>query len=300
VGLAIPTLNAGDRWADCLGSIAMQSLKANRLLDIDSDSNDQTAELAKRGGFEILKINRSDFNHGGTRQLAVYHLADCDVVVFLTQDAILASAHSLRAIVECFSDPNVAVAYGRQLPHKWATAIETHARVFSYGTGSVRKDAVLSAEIGSKVFFCSNSFAAYRTSVMSQLGGFSSELILGEDMEYAARAILAGYSNVYCSEAPVYHSHDYTIAQTFQRYFDIGVFDAMNSWMRTQFGSHSGEGLRFVASEMKYLAIHAPLQLPKSIAHNAAKFVAYRLGRLQRLLPIRIKRRLTMQPGFWR
>jgi rhamnosyltransferase len=299
VGLVIPTLNAGKRWVACLEGIARQTLKPYRLLNIDSESTDQTVALAASAGFEVVRIERTQFNHGGTRQFAVEYLSDCDIIVFLTQDAIPASFNTLSEIVRCFDDPTVAVAYGRQLPHKEATPVESHARVFNYGPRTVRKDAAAAKQLGSKVFFCSNSFAAYRRSTLIDLGGFRVDLILGEDMEFAARAIQAGYANVYCATAPVYHSHDYTIAQTVERYFDIGVFDQRNPWMREQFGSHRGEGLRFIASELKYLTTHAPLQIPRALIQTAGKLIGYRLGRLERLLPTGLKRRLSMLPSYW-
>jgi rhamnosyltransferase len=300
VGLVIPTLNAGASWTSCLEGIKNQSLKPRRLLNIDSASIDETTTLARSAGFEVIRIDRSQFNHGGTRQMAVEYLDDCNIIVFLTQDAILASRDTLAEIVRCFDDPSVAVAYGKQLPHKGATPIEAHARAFNYGPRTFRKDAAAAKQLGTKVFFCSNSFAAYRRSMLTDLGGFRSDLILGEDMEFAARAIKAGYANVYCATAPVYHSHDYTVAQIVERYFDIGVFDDMNPWMREQFGSHKGEGLRFIASELRYLVTHAPLEIPRALVQTAGKLVGYRLGRLERLLPTGIKRRLSMLPSYWR
>jgi len=158
----------------------------------------------------------------------------------------------------------------------------------------------MTKQLGTKVFFCSNSFAAYRRTVLLSLGGFKRDLILGEDMEFAARAIKAGYANVYCATAPVYHSHDYTMAQIVERYFDIGVFDYRNQWMREEFGSHGGEGLRFIESELRYLFANAPLEILRALAQTAAKLFGYRLGRLEWLLPTPIKRKLSMQPGYWR
>jgi rhamnosyltransferase len=269
------------------------------LLNIDSASTDQTTALAQSAGFEVMRIQRSQFNHGGTRQWAAEYLSDCRVIVFLTQDAIPATCNALAEIVRCFDDPTVAVAYGRQLPHKGATPIESHARLFNYGERSLKKDAAAVRQMGTKVFFCSNSFAAYSRSILLALGGFRRDLILGEDMEFAARAIKAGYANVYCTDAQVYHSHDYTVTQTVERYFDIGVFDRRNSWMREQFGSHTGEGLRFILSELRYLANHAPSQIPRAVCQSAAKLLGYRLGRFERLLPIGLKRRLSMLPSYW-
>jgi len=299
--LVIPTLNAGGcGFVACLEGIGEQSLKPHRLLNIDSASTDQTTTLAQSAGFEIVRIERSQFNHGGTRQWAAEYLSDCGIIVFLTQDAILSTRNALAEIVRCFDDPSVAVAYGRQLPHKGATPIESHARLFNYSPRTLKKDAAAAKKLGTKVFFCSNSFGAYRQSILQHLGGFRRDLILGEDMEFAARAIKAGYANVYCAAAAVYHSHDYTIGQIVERYFDLGVFDGRNPWMREQFGSHSGEGLRFIASELRYLSVHAPMEIPRALLQTMGKLVGYRLGRLERFLPIRMKRRLSMLPSYWR
>jgi len=300
VGLVVPTLNAGERWTVFLQNIARQSLVPDRLLNIDSASTDRTAELAQAEHFEVVRIDPSQFNHGGTRQWAVGHLEDCSIIIFLTQDAMLTDRNALSEIVACFDDPKVAVAYGRQVPHDGATPIEAHARLFNYGAQSRKNDIAAVERLGTKVFFCSNSFAAYRRSILLELGGFRRDLILGEDMEFAARAIMAGYANVYCANASVHHSHDYSIVQIVERYFDLGVFDERNSWMRMRFGSHRGEGLRFIASELRYLAMHAPLQIPRALSQTAGKLIGYRLGRLERFLPTRIKRRISMLPSYWR
>jgi rhamnosyltransferase len=300
VGLTIPTLNAGGRWRDNLEAIRGQTLRPDRRLVIDSASTDETVPEAEAGGFEVVRIERSQFNHGGTRQWAVEYLKDCDVVVFLTQDAILAAPDSLLELVRCFQDPTVAVAYGRQLPHKLATPIEAHARIFNYGADTIKKDAVAAQRLGTKAFFCSNSFAAYRRSTLLELGGFRRDLILEEDAEYAARAIKAGYANMYCATALVYHSHDYRLSEQFARYFDLGAFDAQNPWMRVEFGSHSGEGLRFIKSEFRYLARRAPWQIPRAWSQMGAKLLGYRVGRWERWLSNRLKRRLSMSPGYWR
>jgi len=247
----------------------------------------------------VIQIKRAEFNHGGTRQWAAEHLIDCAILVFITQDAILANRDALAEIVECFSDDSVALAYGRQLPHKGATAIESHARLFNYRGESRKKDRTTVGELGPKVFFCSNSFAAYRRTTLLDLGGFKRELILGEDMEFAARAISAGFANQYCATATAFHSHAYTASQTFSRYFDIGVFDDTNSWMRDKFGSHRGEGAKFVGSEFHYLLQNDPAAMPLALCQTIAKLAGYRLGRLHRSIPLRLKRRLSMVSSYW-
>ncbi|HEY2534551.1 MAG TPA: glycosyltransferase [Xanthobacteraceae bacterium] len=299
VGLVIPTLNAGGRWNECLRAVAAQTLRPHRSIVVDSASTDCTVSLAEAAGFEVISIERRQFNHGGTRQWAAEILVDCEIVVFLTQDAIPANDTAFAEIVGAFADPEVAVAYGRQLPHLGATPIEAHSRIFNYGKLTQKKNSRIAEQIGTRAFFCSNSFAAYRKSVLTDLGGFRRDLILGEDMEFAARAIKAGYANLYCAGATVYHSHDYTLIQTLRRYFDLGAFDAENSWMRKQFGSHGAEGQRYVASEIRYLLDCNAAKIPRAMLLTSAKLIGYRLGRTHRKLPIKLKRKLSMSPGFW-
>jgi rhamnosyltransferase len=272
----------------------------NRLLNIDSESTDQTVDLAQSAGFECVRIHRQAFNHGGTRQWAIEHLNDCDIIIFLTQDAILANRDAFEQIVRCFDDPDVAVAYGRQIAHVGAALLESYARTFNYGPATLKKGSAEIARLGTKSFFCSNSFAAYDRNLMLKLGGFRRDLILGEDMEFAARAIKAGFANMYCAAATVRHSHDYTLTQILARYFDIGVFDDENPWLRREFGSHSGEGARFVASELRYLVGNRGVaEIPRALTQTAAKLVGYRLGRLQRYLPTPIKRKISALPSYW-
>jgi rhamnosyltransferase len=300
VGVIIPTLNAGKLWPECLAAINSQTLNASRRLVVDSASTDATAELAQGAGFDVQCIARTDFSHGGTRQLAVEMLEDCDIVVFLTQDAIMANKEALTELVRCFEDPHVAAAYGRQLPHQDATPMEAHARIFSYGSETQVNDLAAIPRRGAKAFFCSNSFAAYRRSTLIALGGFRRDLILGEDAEFAARAIRAGYASVYCATALAYHSHNYTVREVFWRYFDTGVFHARSPWMREDFGSYGGEGVRFVLSELRFLARHAPSQIPRALGHTMAKIAGYQLGRREKILPKRLKPWFSMTPGYWR
>jgi len=300
VGIIIPTLNGGRHWADCLRSVGAQSVGLRRRLVVDSASTDDTITQAEAAGFEVKGISRAEFNHGGTRQWAAEYLADCDILIFLTQDAVLENPESLSQIVQCLRDPRVAVAYGRQLPHRGARPMEAHARLFNYGETTLWKDWEARNSFGPKVFFCSNSFAAYRRSTLMELGGFKRDLILGEDMEFAARAVKAGYANVYCATASSFHSHDYSSLEQFRRYFDVGVFDATNTWMREEFGSHRGSGAHFVKSELQYLMREAPLQIPRSIVHTLAKICGYRLGLCEKRLTVAVKRRLSMSRSYWR
>ncbi|HQT43292.1 MAG TPA: glycosyltransferase [Halothiobacillus sp.] len=298
VRVIIPTVNAGVHWAESLGQIVAQSI-GPEVLVMDSGSTDGTVSLATSAGFAVRSIPKADFNHGGTRQLAVELLPDAEIIVFMTQDAILADNHALSRLIAAFDDPQVGVAYGRQLPRPQAGLIESHARLFNYPDKSHVATLADRDRMGIKAAFSSNSFAAYRRSALQAVGGFPRDIILGEDTFVAARMLLAGWKVAYQADALVFHSHGYSYVQEFRRYFDIGVFHHREYWMLTAFGKPEGEGGRFVRSELSYLRKNAPWLIPSALLRTGLKYLGYRLGRIEGRLPVSLKRVLSMHRGFW-
>ncbi|MFU2114425.1 glycosyltransferase family 2 protein [[Pasteurella] aerogenes] len=297
----IPTYNAGSLWQKWIEAYQNQSLKADRVIVIDSSSTDQTAVLAEQAGFFVKKIAKSEFNHGRTRNVAVALAStDSEILVFLTQDALLSDSNSLKNLIKNFEDPEVAAVCGRQLPHLSANPLATHARLFNYPEQSKIKSTKDIDSLGIKVAFMSNSFAAYRKSVFEQLGGFPDNTILAEDMHLTARIIQAGYKVAYCAEAQVFHSHNYSLIQEFQRYFDTGVFQQKEAWIQDKFGKVGGEGKKFVISELKYLFGNAPLWVPLSLLSTVFKFFGFKLGYLWNKLPMLIVKNLSMHKGYWK
>jgi rhamnosyltransferase len=297
----IPTYQAGAAWSQSIEALEQQTaITPEQVLIVDSSSKDNTVFLSEQAGFCVHVIPSAEFNHGGTRQLAVSLLPDADVVVFLTQDALLGSPDSIQKLVAAFDDPKVGCAYGRQLPHKNAAHFGTHARLFNYPDVSYIRTMVDVPKYGIKTAFLSNSFAAYRVSALKEVGGFPAHVILAEDMIVAAKMLQAGYQVAYVADACVYHSHDYTPRQEFKRYFDIGVLHAKESWLLETFGAPTGEGKRFVLSEWRYLLKNAPWLLPLSVINTGMKWCGYQMGKHEAYLPAWAKVKLSMYKGYWR
>jgi rhamnosyltransferase len=213
---------------------------------------------------------------------------------------VLADADALSTLVSSVDDPRIGAAYGRQVPRVGAGAIERHARLFNYPPAGAVHTMEDVASIGIKAAFCSNSFAAWRRSALLAAGGFASPCILGEDMLTAARLLQAGYCVAYCADARAIHSHALTAGGEARRYFDTGVMHANNPWLVQTFGSAGGEGMRFVSSEVHFLATHgAVLHIPEALVRDVVKLTAYRLGRGYRCLPVKWCRRMSMNPVYW-
>ena len=324
-GVIVPTYNPDrEAWARWVQALQLQNCKPMQVVVVDSGSTDGSLELSQQAGFKVLQTKAQDFNHGATRQWALEQgflnhqpnpaigatpsaSSPPDFVVFLTQDAILANPKALEELLQAFQDPQVAAAYGRQLPNFEASWLETHTRAFNYPDVSRTVQLQDKASLGIKACFLSNSFAAYRLQALMAQGGFPAHLPLGEDTFTAAKLLLSGQSLRYQASAAVYHSHNYNGLQDFQRMFDTGVFHAQNLWILQNFGKAEGEGVKLVKSQWAYLRapssqsnhpslLQGVLQL---LMTNAIKLVGYKLGRAHHWLPQVLVKKFAMNKVFW-
>ncbi|MBA4242558.1 MAG: glycosyl transferase [Pseudomonas sp.] len=301
VALIIPTRNAGAHLDRLLPALARQTLQPDEFLVVDSSSRDDSVARLRDAGARVEVIEPGQFNHGGTRRWASQQVA-ADVLIYLTQDAIPATPDTFARIVGALhGEPDIGVAYGRQLPHADAGLLGAQARRFNYPPVSRTKRLADAGELGIKTCFSSDSFSVYRRDALEAVGGFPEDVIGSEDAYVAARMLLAGYAVRYAADAEVHHSHDYRLLEEFRRYFDIGVFYGRERWIGEAFGAASGEGLRYVKAELQaVLAAGALWRVPEVLLRTAAKLLGYRIGQGERYLDVGLKRRLSMFPGYWK
>jgi len=229
ISVIIPTFNAQNYLPKLLEKLSNQTIDFE-LIIIDSSSTDNTQEIAKQYTNNIIKIPKSEFDHGGTRTKAA-KAASGDILIFLTQDAMPTDNSALKRLIKPILKGEAVAAYGRQLAHNNATIFAKHLREFNYKNRSYVREIKDAKEYGIKTAFFSDSFSAYRKDAIKSVGWFKEGTIFGEDMHLVARLLLDGKKIAYSANAMVYHSHNYTIKEDFMRYFDTGVFHVRESWI---------------------------------------------------------------------
>lgn len=298
IACIIPTYNGKDDLQRLLNSLENQTQPFD-LFIVDSSSRDGTLEVANAQCKNVLSIPSQDFNHGGTRQLMIERNPSYDIYVFLTQDAYLEDPQAIQKITSPFIDETVAAVCGRQLPHLDATPLAQHAREFNYPAQTRIKSLADAAQLGIKTAFMSNSFAAYRREALVEVNGFPNHVIFAEDMYTTAKMLIAGWKVAYQGDACCRHSHNYTLAEEFRRYFDMGVFHAREPWIRSTFGGAGGEGMSYVKSELRYLGFSRIYLWPIAVFRNACKLLAYKIGQKESQLSIRLKKKIGMYKRYW-
>lgn len=232
------------------------------------------------GEYETIVIDKKEFNHANTRNMALLH--ESDFYLFMTQDATPFDEYLIENLLKPFSNEDVVVSYARQVPYEDAHITEEFARGRNYPNLSIVKSKDDIKTLGIKTFFSSDSCAMYRGDYFRKVGGFTKDLNTSEDMEFAARAILENKKVAYSAEARVYHSHVYGVADLFKRYLAIGRFFKENSWIQESIkegASTQSTGVKQAFEELKYIASKKPSALLKSFLFIVLKYIGYSLGR---------------------
>lgn len=281
ISVVLPTLNGERELPALFDRLVGQTRPADEILVVDSSSDDLTREVAASyPGVRVITIERSDFNHGLTRDLALRETSS-DYVAFLTQDAVPANSYYLENLVAPLdADPKVALVSGRQLPRDDARQFERLVREFNYPSESNVRTIDDLPRLGIKTFFASDVCSCYRRSAYLEVGGFE-EVMTNEDMLMAARLLKAGYKVAYAADAEVVHSHNLTPSEQFRRNRAVGEFLAMYD-AELAVPDEVGEGSRLAKSVLSTLLREGmPGEAAAFVVDCAARFAGNRMGRLQ-------------------
>jgi len=247
----------------------------------------------------VISVPKEEFDHAGTRNLGILS-SEADLCLFLTQDAEPSDRFLVEKLVQAFDDPEVAVAYGRQLPKDDCRTLERLTRDFNYPAESRKKGLSDLGTLGIKTYFCSDVCAMYDRVRYLSLGGFVPRAVFNEDMIFACKAVSEGYLIAYRADASVKHSHNYSGLEQLRRNFDMGVSQAQNPDVFQSVSSES-EGLKLVKqTAAKLISAGRWYLLPQMIWQSGMKYLGYRLGKKYRKLSKRAVLRITANPSYWR
>ncbi len=226
VSLALPTLNGARFLPGLLRALQAQTLSLHEKVAVDSGSTDGTRELLENADFLVRSIPKEDFDHGAARDLAI-SLTSGEIVVLLVQDALPAGPGFLEALVTPFAaDSRIAGVYGRQVPRPGGNPV-LRARLerWAAGRSSPRIQEALTAREfqdlspWERLERCSfdNVASALRRKVWEKHP--FGRRPFGEDLAWAKRVLLAGFSLFFQPEARVVHSHERSPWAEFKRLY---------------------------------------------------------------------------------
>lgn len=305
VDVIIPVYKPTSKLPELLTELKKQTLPVNRILLVNTEESYFTAFAEETDFWEkypdvsVHHISKEEFDHGGTRAMAVEKL-ESPFFVMMTDDAVPANELLLEKLLSPVFAGEAQMSYARQLPARDSSILEQCAREFNYPDRSLVKSREDLQTMGIKAFFASNVCAAYDRKTYEELGGFVKHTIFNEDMIYARGLIDKGYKIAYTAEAQVYHSHHYSGKEQFKRYFDLGVSQAQYNNVFGNIQSES-EGMRLIKiTSGQLLACGKPWLIVQLIWQSGCKYLGYRLGKRYKRLPLSIIRLCSMNREYWK
>ncbi|MBZ0112387.1 MAG: glycosyltransferase [Thermoanaerobaculia bacterium] len=226
VSIVIPTLNPGPQFEELLRRLRDQEFSGIvEVLVVDSGSTDGALDVLEAHSIRTLHIDKADFNHGLTRNLAVSESRG-RIVVLTVQDALPYDTRWLTSLVDCFDDPNVAGAYSCQLPRPTANpfirdrlrnwvASDPRRRVQRMGSFDEFEELSPLEKLSQVAF--DNVSSAVRRSVVERIPFRRRQF--GEDLDWGLRAITSGHTIVFEPKSKVVHSHDNSAWYEFKRVY---------------------------------------------------------------------------------
>ena len=215
----------------------------------DDASTDRTREIAARFPVRFFERPEGAYTPGRTLN-ALVRAARGDLVVFNNSDAIPLDGHWLAALVRPLGGveaPLPVFTFANQLPRPTAQALVRKDSERAFGDGKVQATW--------RFFFSLASSATWRRLVADT--PFDETIQYSEDVEWAwrnSRRAENPVKIVYCPDARVEHSHNYTWRELVRRFRGEGAADRIIFGDRPSFLREMSGAVKEVLRDWRYLA----------------------------------------------
>lgn len=275
-----------------LSGLVRQTQPPGQIVVVDSGSTDATLAIASRFPVEIQSIQPEQFSFGRSLNIGCA-AASGELLLFVSAHVYPVYDTWLSELTAPFSDPAVALAYGRQEGNGSTKYSERRVMARWFPVTSVPRQ---------NHPFCNNANAAIRRSVWESQP-YDEELTGLEDLAWAKRALDEGRAISYVATAPVVHAHEESWAQIANRYRREAI---AHHRIYPDHGMGAFEAIRLAAANIASDYVHAAREsmLGESLtsipAFRIAQFIGTYRGFRQRGETSAVLRRRFYYPHGWR
>ena len=210
--VVIRAYNEAPQIVRLLEGLSRQTWADLEVILVDSGSTDSTVEQVAAVGAKVVHILPEEFTFGRSLNLGLA-AATCDLGVIASAHVYPVYPDWLERLLEPFSDPQVALTYGKQRAPASAHFPEQQVYQCWYPEYSDLRQAHP---------FCNNANAAVRLSAW-RVHPYDEVLTGLEDLAWAKWALGEGYNIAYVAEAEIIHTHNETRHGEYNRYRREGM-----------------------------------------------------------------------------
>lgn len=261
--IVIRAFNEDKHIGRLIAGINQQTVKNVQVILVDSGSSDNTVEIAKSMGAEVVSIEPKDFTFGKSLNLGISH-ADSDLVVIASAHVYPVYPDWLETLLEPLKLSQTALSYGKQRGAKQTKYSEHQIFAKWYPDQSV---------LHQENPFCNNANSAIKRDLWEE-HRYHEGLPGLEDLEWANWAFKAGYNIAYQGDAEVIHVHNETWKSVYNRYRreamafkqifpheHFHLIDVVRLWMSNVSNDiKSAKKQRVLTSELKSILMFRTMQ----------------------------------------
>jgi len=214
ISVIVPVYN-DSRVESCISSLLVQDYPKDlyEVIVVDNHSVASISEIISRFPVTYLREEKQGSYFARNRGLET---ASGDIAAFIDADCV-ADPGWLKNLVKGFEDPQVGGVGGKILKLPSKTWVQAAAEDLAEQQTSPQ----------SLPFFpypyIVTANAAYRMSILRQLGGFDTQFQSGGDVDLSGRVQQSGYQIITVQDAIVYHAARESIQGYFRQYFGYAV-----------------------------------------------------------------------------
>jgi|Deesub1362A_J573_1020465.scaffolds.fasta_scaffold00355_24 hypothetical protein len=207
VGIVVLNFNGftklGRLFEFCLHSLLATNYNNLKICFTDNGSTDNSVEYVRslRDSRVLIVELKENFGWSGGNNRGAKHCKDCEYLVFINNDVAITDANWLIKLINLMElNPKIGVA--QPLIHNADGSVCAGFSLGRLGFSKMRT----SYEDDKPLFYVSGAAMVTRTNLFFKLGGFDESLFLfHDDVDYAWRVLLAGYSGAIAKSSRVYH-----------------------------------------------------------------------------------------------
>ena len=195
-----------------LEGISQQTIQNVQMILVDSGSTDNTEKIAKEKDVYIVSINPQDFTFGRSLNMGI-EAANSDFILIASAHVYPVFPDWIERMMEPFSDPSVALVYGKQRGVSGSQFSER--QIFNHWYPDISQNLQDHP-------FCNNANAAIRRSLWKQ-NPYDESLPGLEDLAWAKWAQENNHKIVYIAQAETKHVHEESWRGVKKRYLREGM-----------------------------------------------------------------------------
>lgn len=197
--IIVPAFNEADSIAATVRSLLSQTLLPQRIIVIDDGSTDDTGDIARSLGVEVLRPEANTGSKAGAQNLAL-EATDTEFVMAVDADTVLAPDAVELVCDVLAADDNLAAVCGYVVPQRIRTLWERGRYVeYLYSFAFAKRVQ----DFYRRPLISSGCFSVYRTEVLREAGGWDTRTIT-EDMDLTWTFYERGYGVRFVPEACSY------------------------------------------------------------------------------------------------